>query len=551
MTENHQQCSTGSGLMMDCALNISSILRRASRVYPEQQIVSRLNDGSIHRYTYTDFYGRVIRLMNVLRQLGVEQGDRVGTFAWNSYHHLELYYAVPAVGAVLHTINIRQFSDIRAATINHAQDKLIFVDRSLANSLAEIGGSIPCVQLFVIMEDLGAAPESTPQPFVEYEELLSASTESSYFADGDERSAACLCYTSGTTGEPKGVMYSHRSVYLHAMGSCMADSFGLSERSVILPVVPMFHVNAWGLPYAALLTGARLVLPGSHTVGRPLADLMATEKVTFSAGVPTVWTLLLQHLRQHYHDLSNLNTVIVGGSALPVSLIIEYKRDYGIDLIQVWGMTETSPIGTVSRVKTSLSSLQPEQQLQIRGTQGLPVPGVEIRICDDKGDELPWDGETAGDLQVRGPWVASSYYGDTADQSAFTDDGWFKTGDVATVSPLGYMQITDRQKDLIKSRGEWISSVALENAVVAHPDVLEAAVVSRLDDLRGEAPVVFIVLRDPGTPVNPGAVLDLLKQSFERWQIPRPSDVHTIEALPKTGVGKIDKKVLRRQLRSK
>jgi fatty-acyl-CoA synthase len=537
-----------AGLMMDTPLTVAAILRRAAQFFPEKEIVSRYNDGTIHRTTYRELYGRVVRLMNVLRALGIRPGDRVATCAWNSHRHLELYFAVPCLGAILHTVNIRLFPEQMAYVLNHAGDSVVFADKSLAGSLAALQCELKTVETYVLMDDRGEPPAALPSPYLDYEELLAGAADSEDFPVLDENTAASLCYTSGTTGEPKGVLYSHRSLYLHAMGCCMADSFAIREREVVLPVVPMFHANAWGLPYACTMTGATQVLPGSHLIGRPLAELMEQERVTFAAGVPTVWNLLYQHRKQHNHDLSRLRVIVSGGSATPQTLIENYERDFGITVLCAWGMTEMSPVGSVCRLKAEMTGWSPEDQMRVRIKQGVPVANVEMRLLGEQGEELLWDGKQAGELAVRGPWVARSYFANSAADAAFTEDGWFRTGDIATIDPLGYMEITDRKKDVIKSRGEWISSVEMENAVMAHPAVLEAAVVGRTDDLRGEAPVVFVVLRQPELSVSNQEVLDVLKSRFSRWQLPRPADIHIVASLPKTSVGKLDKRALRQQL---
>ncbi len=536
------------GLMMDSPLTITAILRRAAQFFPEKEIVSRLNDGSIHRYTYRDLYPRVVRLMNVLRDLGVRPGDRVATFAWNSFRHLELYFAVPCLGAILHTVNIRLFPEQLAYILNHAGDRLMFADKSLAGLLAPLQAELKSIDSYVLMDDRGDTSAALPTRVWDYEELLASATETGLFPGFPETTAASLCYTSGTTGEPKGVLYSHRSVYLHAMGCCMADSFAIREREVVLPVVPMFHANAWGLPFACAMTGANQVLTGSHLLGKPLADLIEQERVTWAAGVPTVWNLLYQHLKLHSHDLSHLKVIVVGGAAAPRFLIENYARDFGITMLHAWGMTETSPVGSVCRLKAEMESRPEQRRLEVQVKQGIPVANVEMRLLGEEGEELPWNGKQAGELAVRGPWVSRSYYNNSEPNAAFTEDGWFRTGDIATIDASGYMEITDRKKDVIKSRGEWISSVEMENATMMHPTVLEAAVVGRPDDLRGESPVVFVVLRQPEQAFRKQDVLDVLKLRFARWQLPRMADIHFVASLPKTGVGKLDKKALRRKL---
>ena len=536
------------GLMMDSSLTITSILRRAAQFFPEKEIVSRLSDGSIHRTTYGDLYRRVARLMHALRALGVRPGDLVATFAWNSYRHLELYFAVPCLGAILHTLNIRLFPDQLAYIINHAEDKWIFADKSLAGALSPLQSELKTVDTFVIMDDRGEAGTAPPTGTLDYEELLVSAAETEAFPDFDEKTAAILCYTSGTTGEPKGVLFSHRSLYLHTMGCCMADSLAIREREVVLPVVPMFHANAWGLPFACAMAGAKQVLPGSRLVGGPLAELIVQERVTWAAGVPTVWNLLYQYLMVHPCNLSRLKTIVVGGAALPRVLIENYQRDFGITMVHAWGMTETSPVGSVCNLKAAMDDWPEERRLDAQVKQGIPVANLEVRLEGEHGEELPWDGEHSGELLVRGPWVSRAYYKCPDTNTAFTEDGWFRTGDIATVDSSGYLEITDRKKDIIKSRGEWISSVDMENAVMACPGVLEAAVVGRSDDLRGEAPVVFVVPRQPETEISVQEVLDLLKGQFARWQLPRLTDIHVVASLPKTAVGKLDKKAIRRNL---
>ncbi len=536
------------GLMMDWPLLVPSILRRASRIYPEKQIVSRWADGSIHRMTYGDLEPRVHRLMNALRGLGIGPGDRVATLAWNSHRHLELYFAVPSIGAVLHTINFRLAREQLRYIVHHAKDRLLFVDKSVAALAAAMQPELPGVEHYIIMDDRCPEPPARPGPSIDYEELLASSSERAEFPDLDEKQAAGMCYTSATTGDPKGVVYSHRSTFLHAMAGCLVDAGGLSERETTLPAVPMFHVNAWGIPYSAAMTGAKIVLPGSGLLGQPLAEILESERVTTAAGVPTIWNLLYQHLKEKTYDLSSLHTLLVGGSAVSRAMIENFQHDFGIRVLHAWGMTETSPLGTVSELRGAMRSWPEEQQLEFRLKQGVPPIGVEIRILGDDGQDLPWDGEQVGELAVRGPWIASSYYENPSAGAAFTDDGWFRTGDMASIDQYGYVQLRDRKKDLIKRKGEWISSVDMENEIVGHPGVAEAAVVARPDPVNDEQPAVLVV-RAPGAgPVEPQEIVDRLAKKFARWQLPLPEDIHFVDALPKTGVGKIDKKVLRRQL---
>jgi fatty-acyl-CoA synthase len=536
-----------NGLMMDWPLLVPNILRRASQFFPEKEVVSRWADGTLQRLTYGEIEPRVHRLMNALRELGIRQGDRVATLAWNSHRHLELYFAVPSIGAVLHTINFRLSREQLLYIINHAEDRVIFVDRSVAALLVGLQPEIPKVERYVIMDDHCPEPPALPAPSVDYEELLASASERADFPALDENAAAGMCYTSATTGDPKGVMYSHRSTFLHAMAGCMVDAGATSEREIVLPAVPMFHVNAWGMPYSATMAGAKQVFPGSGLIGQPLAELLETERVTCAAGVPTIWTLLYQHLKEKRYDLSRLHTLLVGGSAASRAMLENFQRDFGIRVLHAWGMTETSPIGTMSRLKREMEYWPEERQLEVRLKQGIPCVAVETRILGDNGEDLPRDGEHVGELAVRGPWIASSYYNNPSASTAFTADGWFRTGDMASIDRYGYVQLSDRKKDLIKRKGEWISSVDMENYVLGHPGVLEAAVVARPDAVCDEAPAVLVVRRnDPAHPVEPQDIIDLLARKFAKWQLPLPEDIHFIESLPKTGVGKIDKKVLRK-----
>ena len=539
------------GLMMDYNLTVDRILLRAEKMFPEQEIVSRLADGSIHRYKYGEFFSRTIKLMNALRALGVKQGDRVATFAWNSYRHMEIYFAVPALGAVLHTLNIRLFPEQLVYIVNHAKDKLIFVDKSLSGMLAAQEPHFKGVQNYVVMDDLHSEPAASLPNTLDYETILGAGKDTIEFPTIEEGTAAGMCYTSGTTGEPKGVLYSHRSIFLHAMGISMTDSLAISNRDVILPVVPMFHVMSWGIPFACCLTGAKPVYPGAQLIGKPIAELLEKERVTIAAGVPTIWNVLLQHLQKETHDLSSLKTMVVGGSAAPRSMIEAYEKKFGVSILHAWGMTETSPLGTVSRLKKHMDTWSEDEKYKVRAKQGMAVPLVEVKIVDDENKDLPWDGASSGELLVRGPWIASSYYNaETPDgNAAFTKDGWFRTGDVATIDSNGFMEITDRKKDLIKTRGEWISSVEMENIIMSYAGVLEAAVVGRPDEVRGEAPVAFVVAtaEKKGT-LDAKGIHDLLSEKFAHWQIPKLSDIRFIDAVPKTSVGKFDKKVLRKQV---
>ena len=538
-----------NGLMMDWPLLIPSIMRRAAQFFPDKEIVSRLGDGSLHRSNYGELNRRVHRLMNVLTRLGVKPGDRVATFAWNHFRHLELYFAAPAVGAVLHTINIRLPREQIIYIINHAEDRLMFLDKSVACPIAEMQRELPSGLGYVVMDDLGPPPASIPTPSHDYEELLANEADHAVFPELEEKAAAGLCYTSGTTGEPKGVLYSHRSTVLHAMAACMVDAAAMTEREVMLLTVPMFHVNAWGMPYSCTIAGAKQVLPGPYMIGQPVAELIEGERVTSAAGVPTIYNLLYQHLKEQTYDLSSLKTVLIGGAAASRTMMENYQRDFGITILHAWGMTETSPLGTISRLKSEMESWTEEQQIQVRLKQGLPVLGVELKVAGPQGEELPWDGESVGELLVRGPWIASSYYKNPGAGAQFTDDGWFRTGDMVTLDREGYVQITDRKKDLIKRKGEWISSVDMENAVLANPGVAEAAVIARHDEICDEVPVVLVVRKDHARrPVHAQDVIDVISKTFRKWQLPALEDVHFVDSLPKTSVGKLDKKVMRKML---
>jgi len=534
--------------MMDYPLTLAAILQRARRVFPEKEVVSRREDGELHRTTYGALYPRVLRLVHALRELGIRPGDRVATFAWNSHRHLELYFAIPCSGAVLHTLNVRLTREQLAYIVAHAGDRVVFVDRCLVAALAPLVDALPEDVRYVVMDDGGRGEAQGLDGALDYEALLAAAAEDEDLPALDEGQAAGLCYTSGTTGDPKGVLYSHRAYYLHSMGSGMVDSMAVGQADAVLPVVPMFHANAWGFPFTSALTGAKQVLPGPHLTGDAIADLIERERVTLAAGVPTIWNLVLRSLRQRPRDVSSLRNMIVGGSAAPLALIRAWKEEHGVTITHAWGMTETTPVGCCSRLKTATLARPEAEQLETRRKQGVPVPGVEVRIEGESGAELPWDGSAVGELCVRGPWVARAYFDDDSRADAFTADGWFKTGDVASIDALGYIEITDRKKDLIKSRGEWISSVDLENQAMQHAGVLEAAVTGRPDDVRGEVPVLWVVPADAARPPTAAELIGLLGGRFPKWMLPRLEDVRFLDQIPKTSVGKFDKKVLRRRL---
>lgn len=529
------------GLMMDYPLTLKPIFERAPKLFGKQEIVTKVGPN-LERYTYADWAVRVRRLANALEKLGVKRGDRVATFAWNNARHLELYFAVPCMGAVLHPLNLRLPGDQLAYIVNHAEDKVIFVDATLLPAVEKLAPHFKTVKHFVVMGDAG---ETTLPNAHRYEDLLRDASPEYHFPNLDENEAAGMCYTSGTTGNPKGVVYSHRSLVLHSFGLAMTSSFGIAESDSILPYVPMFHVMAWGLPFASIMVGAKLVFPGPHLTPRDLAELIQAERVTLTAGVPTIWLGLLNLLDNERYDLSCLHTMVVGGSAAPQFLIERMEKNHGIRIIHAWGMTEMSPLGTVSRLKKAQKELPEAEQFALRAKQGLPVPGVEVRAVDPMGVEVPWDGKTFGELQVRGPWIARSYYNDERTADSFRD-GWFRTGDVVTIDEEGYVQIVDRTKDLVKSGGEWISSVDLENAIMSHPKVLEAAVIAVPHPKWQERPLACVVPRPEfKDTLTKHEVLDHLRAHFPSWMM--PDDIVFIDAVPKTSVGKFDKKVLRVQ----
>jgi fatty-acyl-CoA synthase len=534
------------GLMMDWPLTLHHFLDRAARLFPRKEIATRTAAG-MHRYTYADFHRRVHRLAHALTRLGIGRGDRVATFAWNTYRHLEIYFAAPCMGAVLHTLNIRLAPDQLIYIINHAEDRVIFVDASLVPLLERIRDQIPTVKAFVIMSDTGPVQTSL-SPALDYEALLAESPEAPYpWPRLDENAAAGMCYTSGTTGNPKGVVYSHRAIFLHSMALCLADTFGICERDVLMPVVPMFHANAWGMPFAGVMVGAKPVFPGPHLQPRDVAELIQNERVTVTAGVPTIWIGLYALLERERYDLSSLRVMPVGGSAMPRALIEAFEKRFGIRIAHAWGMTEMTPLGTVANLKSYMESWLDEERFAVRAKQGMPVVGVEIRAVDEQGREVPWDGKTMGELQVRGPWVIRAYYNDPRTAEAF-QDGWFRTGDVVTIDPEGYIQIVDRTKDLIKSGGEWISSVDLENALMAHPKVLEAAVIAVPHPKWQERPLAVVVPRPEfKEDLTKEELLEFLRPRFAKWWL--PDDIVFVEAIPKTSVGKFDKKVLREQFK--
>jgi fatty-acyl-CoA synthase len=526
------------GLMQhDRPLTLQLLLERMRRLHAGTEVVSP-SGGERTRATYAEVAERVDRLCSALASLGVGPGDRVATFSWNTREHLEAYLAVPAMGAVLHTLNVRLFADQLEYVVGHAEDQVILVEDSLVPVLEELAPRFETVRHYVVIGDGDAG--SLPDP-LRYEELLAAQEPGYDYPELDERQAAGLCYTSGTTGNPKGVLYSHRSNVLHAMGQCMADSIGMRTDDRVMPVVPMFHANAWGIPYASVLTGAGLVMPGSDLSAPALAGLVESERVTITAAVPTIWMDLLRHADEHSPDLSSLRLVICGGSAVPLSLMQQFEERHGVRILQAWGMTETSPLGSVARPPEGVDEAE---HWRCRATQGRPASLVEARLVRDGGEEVPWDGKSTGELEVRGPWVARRYYGDDGGEEKF-DDGWLRTGDIAAIDEAGNIVISDRTKDVIKSGGEWISSVELENEIMAHPSVREAAVIARPDERWGERPLACVVPEE-GETLTLEDLCEHLAPRVAKWWLPDALEI--VDEVPKTSVGKFDKKVLRKRL---
>jgi len=532
------------GLMMNTQLTISSILRHADRNFPGREIVSVTSDNPQHRYTIADCCRRSRQLANALDKLGLKQGDRVATLAWNDYRHLEAYYAIGGAGYVCHTINPRLFPEQIVFIINHAEDQWILTDPLFLPLLEKIADSTPGVQGYIVLTDEANMPQTTLRNAVSYEAFIADSGTDYDWPELDEQCAVGLCYTSGTTGDPKGVLYSHRSSVLHAYASVAPDTLNLSNRDCVLPVVPLFHVNAWGVPYAALMVGAKLVLPGPKMGdGEALYHLMDAEAVSIALGVPTVWLSLLQYTEKAGKRLDKLERTVIGGAAVPESMIREFSDKHQVVAQQGWGMTEMSPLGTVNSLKDGMEKLSADEIVAIRTKQGRGIYGVEMRIVDDEGKELPWDGETFGALQVRGAWICSGYFKlDGAD--SHVTDGWFDTGDVATIDPEGFMAITDRTKDVIKSGGEWISSIEIENAAVGHPGVAEAAVIGVPHPKWTERPLL-IVVRGDDSDLSRDEMLEWFEGRIAKWWL--PDDVVFVDEIPHTATGKIKKIDLRKQ----
>ena len=533
----------GMVFMMQTPLLLLDMLKRAETYYAHKQIISRTSETKIHRLTYAEWGKRTRRLADALTKLGMKKGDKIGSFAWNQHRHLEAYFAVPCTGACLHMVNIRLSPEHISFIINHAEDKMLIIDEDLVPIIESVQDELKTVEHFIIMAD-GELPETTlPNP-LSYERLLAEADEHFDFpADLDENTPAGMCYTSATTGNPKGVVYTHRSLVLHSMMLSMADSMAISERDIVMPIVPMFHVNAWGMPYASVNVGATQVLVGPQFTPGLILDLIEQEKVTKTAGVPTIWLGAEQEMEKRERDLRSLYAIYSGGSASPKGLIRTFEEKYGVNYIVVYGMTETSPIVALSNYLSKMDEWDIEEKIEARAMQGMTMPCIESSIVNEDG-EVPWDGETMGELRLRGPWIASEYYRDERTADAMRD-GWLYTGDIAVRSQEGFIKIIDRTKDLIKSGGEWISSVDLENGLMSHPEVYEAAVIALPHPKWQERPLACVVVKE-GAAVTKEELVTYLEGQFAKWWI--PDDIVFLEEIPKTSVGKFLKAKLRENL---
>ncbi len=533
------------GLMQNQPLSISSLIEFAQRHHGEGEIVSRRVEGDIHRYTYKEAAQRSRQLARALDALKLQLGDRVASIAWNGYRHLEMYFGVSGSGRVLHTINPRMHPEQIAWVVNHAQDQMVCFDMTFLPIVKAIHAKCPSVRHWVALCNADKLPADSGIPHLSsYEAMLSVQSGSYTWPELDENTASSMCYTSGTTGNPKAALYSHRSTVLHAYAAALPDVMCLSARDSILPVVPMFHVNAWGIPYSAALTGAKLVFPGPGMDGKSVYELIEAEQVTYAAGVPTVWQMLLGHMQAGGLKFSTLKRTVIGGSACPPAMITAFNDQYGVEVLHAWGMTEMSPLGTLCTLKNKHLALSEEEKMKIRLKQGRAIYGVDMKIVDGAGDELPWDGKTFGDLLVKGPWVVREYFQGAGDTHAVKPlvDGWFPTGDVATIDADGYMQITDRSKDVIKSGGEWISSIDIENIAVAHPAIAMAACIGMKHPKWDERPIVAVV-KKPGAEVTREELLAFYRDKAAKWQV--PDDVIFLDAIPLGATGKMQKSKLR------
>ncbi|MDA8139992.1 MAG: 3-(methylthio)propionyl-CoA ligase [Desulfobacteraceae bacterium] len=534
------------GLMQDRPLMISDLIEFAAIHHAKEEIVSRTVEGPIHRYTFKDCAARSRQLAKVLIKLGVGQGDRVATLAWNGYRHMELYYGISGMGAICHTINPRLFPEQIAYIVNHAEDKYLFTDLTFVPLLEKIAGQIQKLKGIIIMTDDAHMPKANLPNMFCYETLMAGVDDDYQWPLFDERTACMLCYTSGTTGNPKGVLFSHRSTVLHSFAVCTKDGVGMCNEDTVLPVVPMFHVNAWGTPYAAAMCGAKMVMPGAKMDGASIYELMETEQVTVSLGVPTVWMMLLAYMKENNKKFSSMKRTIIGGAAAPKSMIETFEKEFKVSVIHAWGMTEMSPIGTACNMKKTHKSISAVDKLRLQLKQGRAVYGVDMKIVDGEGQDLPWDGKAFGNLLVRGPWITSGYFKGEGGQ-ILTKDGWFDTGDVATIDPDGYMQITDRSKDVIKSGGEWISSIDVENSAVGCPGIAEAAVIAVPHPKWDERPLL-IAVKKKDAQVTKEDLLNHLKKTLAKWQL--PDDVVFVNELPHTATGKLLKTQLRSQYKN-
>jgi fatty-acyl-CoA synthase len=533
------------GSMQGWPLLVSKLIDHAARSYPTTEIVTQSVEGPLHRTNWLEVQQRAKRIAQALTRLGISEGDRVATLAWNTWRHIECWYGISGMGAVAHTINPRLFQDQIAYIANHAEDKVLFFDLTFLKLVEELAPRFETLEHYVLMTDRAHMPADSSLDLLCYEDLVAAEDGDYDWPALDENAPAGLCYTSGTTGNPKGVLYSHRSNVIHTFGACQIDALGMSSRTVVLPVVPMFHANAWGVPYAAAASGAKIVMGGPNNDAETLQRLIVDEGVTLTAAVPTVWLAMLQYLETTGKTLGKLDRVVIGGSAAPRSMIEAFERDYGVTVAHAWGMTEMSPLGSVGMLCAGGMAESPERQLDLKCKQGRALFGVEMTLKDDDGREMPRDGQAFGRLMVRGPWIVDTYFkGDGGE--VLDGDGWFDTGDVATIDPRGYMQITDRSKDVIKSGGEWISSIDLENAAVGCPGVAEAAVIGLPHPKWDERPLL-IVIRKAGAAVTKDEVLAHLKDKIAKWWL--PDDVVFVDSIPHTATGKIQKTALREQFK--
>jgi fatty-acyl-CoA synthase len=545
IAKDNQETPPMLGLMQSQPLSIASLIEFADRHHGDGEIVSRRVEGDIHRYAWRDVARRARQVAGALDAMNLLFSDRVATLAWNGYRHLELYFGVSGSGRVLHTINPRLHPDQIAWIANHAEDQVLCFDATFLPLVQAVHARCPTIRQYVILCDSGKAPTDTGIPnLVAYEDWIGGQPTDYDWPTFDENSASSMCYTSGTTGNPKAALYSHRSTILHAYAAALPDVMGLSARDSVLPVVPMFHVNAWGIPYSAALTGCKLVFPGPALDGKSVYELIEAEKVTYAAGVPTVWQMLLGHLKPGGLRFSTLKRTVIGGSACPPAMIQAFREEYGVEVLHAWGMTEMSPLGTLCTLKNKHLSMPPDEQMKIRLKQGRAIYGVDMKIVGADGQEQPWDGTTFGDLYVKGPWIVREYFkGEGGDPLV---DGWFPTGDVATIDPDGYMQITDRSKDVIKSGGEWISSIEIENIAMAHPAVQMAACIGMPHPKWDERPIVAVV-KKPGAELTREELLKFYEGKTAKWQI--PDDVVFVESIPLGATGKMLKTKLREQLK--